>query len=178
MGSTDGPAVAAGTGSGVATVSRPVNVTLANLRIQPGRIEVTKGTGLKPKATNKDAQRHDLKVGGGPTTPLLSRGESRTLDLGQVTRNRTAWCTLPGHRAAGMTLDTVVKTGSGETTAGHDGQMSMAAGSGGLDLAAAFSHGRKSRDASLAPVAGGAVHRMPGPSGPQGGTDGPRHASV
>ncbi|MFF8925934.1 multicopper oxidase domain-containing protein [Streptomyces longwoodensis] len=159
-GSIDGPAVAAGTGSGGATVSRTVNVTLANMRIQPGRIEVTKGTGLMLKVTNKDAQRHDLKVDDGPTTPLLSRGESRTLDLGQVTTNRTAWCTLPGHRAAGMTLDIVVKTSNGQTTAGHDKRMSMTASSGGLDLAADFSHGWKPRDASLAPVADGAVHRV------------------
>ncbi|MFE1294005.1 multicopper oxidase domain-containing protein [Streptomyces sp. NPDC058731] len=157
--STPGPAVAAGTGSGVATVTRTVEVTLADMRIQPSRIEVTKGTGLKLKVTNKDAQRHDLKVDGGPTTPLLSPGESRTLDLGKVTKNRTAWCTLPGHRAAGMTLDVVVKTSTGETTAGHD-QMSMAGSNGDLDLVAGFSHGWKPRDASLAPVAGGTVHRI------------------
>ncbi|WNM31264.1 multicopper oxidase domain-containing protein [Streptomyces sp. Li-HN-5-11] len=159
-GSTDGPAVAAGTGNGAATVTRTVNVTLANMRIQPGRIDVTKGTGLKLKVTNKDAQRHDLKVDGGPTTPLLSRGESRTLDLGAVTRNRTAWCTLPGHRAAGMTLAIVVKSSTGETAAGHDGHMSMAGSSGGLDLAADFSHGWKPRGAALAPVAGGTLRRI------------------
>ncbi|OMI36832.1 multicopper oxidase, type 3 [Streptomyces sparsogenes DSM 40356] len=159
-GGTDGSTVAAGAGSGVATVTRTVDVTLADMRVQPGRIEVPEGTGLKLKVINKDAQRHDLKVEGGPATPLLSQGQSRILDVGQVTKSRTAWCTLPGHRAAGMTLDIVVKTSTGETTAGHDGQLPMAGGSGGLDLAADFSHGWKARDASLDPVAGGTVHRI------------------
>lgn len=159
-GGTDNSTVAAGAGSGVATVTRTVDVTLADMRIQPGRIAVPKGTGLKLKVTNKDAQRHDLKVEGGPATPLLSQGQTRTLDVGQVTKSRTAWCTLPGHRTAGMTLDIVVKTSTGETTAGHDGQMPMAGNSGGLDLAADFSHGWKARDASLEPVAGGTVHRI------------------
>ncbi|MEU1785307.1 multicopper oxidase domain-containing protein [Streptomyces sparsogenes] len=159
-GGTNGSTAAAGAGNGVATVTRTVDVTLADMRVQPGRIEVPEGTGLKLKVINKDAQRHDLKVEGGPATPLLSQGQSRVLDVGPVTRNRAAWCTLPGHRAAGMTLDIVVKTGTGETTAEHDRQMPMAGGSGGPDLTADFSHGWKARGASLDPVAGGTVHRI------------------
>ncbi|MFJ9907673.1 hypothetical protein ACIRVK_33125 [Streptomyces sp. NPDC101152] len=68
-GGTDSSTVAAGAGSGVATVTRTVDVTLADMRIQPGRIEVPKGTGLKLKVTNEDAQHHDLKVECGPATP-------------------------------------------------------------------------------------------------------------
>ncbi|MGW4560838.1 multicopper oxidase domain-containing protein [Streptomyces sp. NPDC004561] len=157
---TDGPAVAAGTGSGAVTATRTVDVTLADLRIRPSRIEVTRGTVLNLKVTNKDAQRHDLKVDGGPATPLLSPGESRMLYLGQVTKNRTAWCTLPGHRAAGMTLDIVVNSATGEATSGHGGPMSMAGTGGGPDLAADFSHGWRPRDAALAPVTGATVHHV------------------
>ncbi|MFJ9863825.1 multicopper oxidase domain-containing protein [Streptomyces sp. NPDC101165] len=158
-GGTDAPAVAAGTGRGGAAVTRTVDVTLADMRIRPGRIDVTQGTALKLNVTNRDGQRHDLKVDGGPATPLLSPGESRTLDLGQVTKDRTAWCTLPGHRAAGMSLSIVVQHSAGEDTVAHDGHMSMTDGSG-LDLAADFSHGWKARDAALPPAAAGTLHRI------------------
>ncbi|HEX5954955.1 MAG TPA: hypothetical protein VFY37_03380 [Solirubrobacterales bacterium] len=36
---------------------------------------------------------------------MLAPGQSQRLDLGKVTGNRPAWCTLPDHKVAGMTLD-------------------------------------------------------------------------
>lgn len=63
------------------------------------RIEVAEGTALRLKVTNADAQRHDLKVEDGPSTPMLAKGDTRVLDLGQVTENREAWCTLPAAEA-------------------------------------------------------------------------------
>ncbi|MFR0354260.1 multicopper oxidase domain-containing protein [Streptomyces sediminimaris] len=164
-GGTGGPAVAAGTGGG-ATASRTVGVALSDMRVRPARIEVAEGTALRLKVTNTDAQRHDLKVAHGPATPLLSRGQSRVLDLGRVTGNRLAWCTVPGHRAAGMTLDIVVRRGAGspgagDTTAAHGPSgTATATANGGPDLTAGFSRGWKPRDADLAPVPGGTVHKI------------------
>jgi nitrite reductase (NO-forming) len=160
-GDTSGPAVASGAGTGGAAATRTVDITLANMRVRPARIEVAEGTALRLKVTNKDAQRHDLKVEDGPATPLLARGDSRILDLGSVTEDREAWCTLPGHRAAGMTLDIVVKDSAGESTDGHHGHTSRAgSGSGGLDLSADFSRGWEPRSAELAPAAGGKVREI------------------
>ncbi|MBC7274088.1 MAG: multicopper oxidase domain-containing protein [Streptomyces sp.] len=161
-GDTGGSSVAAGGGSGGGTTAtRTVEVTLASMRVRPSRIEVTAGTALRLEVTNDDAQRHDLKVDDGPATPLLSRGQSRTLDLGPVTEDRQAWCTLPGHRAAGMTLDIVV-TGSTEGhTDGHsDGHAALADSGTGLDLSAEFTGGWQARDAELAPAPGGTVHQV------------------
>ena len=36
---------------------------------------------------------------------MLDPGQSQRLDLGRVTRDVSAWCTLPGHKTFGMTLD-------------------------------------------------------------------------
>ncbi|MFI1420927.1 multicopper oxidase domain-containing protein [Streptomyces sp. NPDC020731] len=152
-GDTGGPAVAAGTAGGT-TVTRTVEVTLDGMRVRPARIDVTEGTALRLKVTNTDAQRHDLKVGNGSATPLLARGQSRTLDLGPVTEDREAWCTLPGHRAAGMTLDIVVRRAAAD---GHEGHSSDGAG---LDLGAGFSPGRQPRTADLAPAPDGRIHRL------------------
>lgn len=162
-GDTGEPAVASAAGSGAAIVNRTVEVTLANMRIRPGRIEVTEGTTLRLKVTNVDAQRHDLEVEDGPSTPMLGKGDSDTLDLGAVTEDREAWCTQAGHRAAGMTMAIVVKdTAKDDTTEhadGHDGHSSTTA-SGGLDLAADFSDGWQARDADLAPAPGATVHKV------------------
>ncbi|MGW2522601.1 multicopper oxidase domain-containing protein [Streptomyces sp. NPDC001617] len=164
-GGTGSAPIATGTAGAGTGTTRTVAVTLADMRIRPSRIEVTAGTDLRLKVTNADAQRHDLKVDGGPATPMLSTGHSHTLDVGQVTKDRTAYCTLPGHRAAGMTLDIVVDRTSGQESSsgatqgsGHSGH-SMGT-RGGLDLSAGFSAGWKPRDAALAPAPGGTVHQV------------------
>ncbi|WP_407109753.1 multicopper oxidase domain-containing protein [Streptomyces sp. DSM 116494] len=167
------PAVAAGTGAGGTATTRTVEVSLADMRVRPARIDVAEGTVLRLKVTNTDAQRHDLKVEDGPATPMLATGQSRTLDLGPVTGDREAWCTLPGHRAAGMTLDIVVRdtdSGSPHEAAGnthgdpaadgHSGHSGPADSGTGLDLGADFSRGWRERSADLAPAPGGRLHRL------------------
>ncbi|QNE74300.1 multicopper oxidase domain-containing protein [Streptomyces finlayi] len=158
-GDTDEPAVASATGGGAVAATRTVDVTLADMRVRPARIEVAAGTVLRLKVTNDDARRHDLKVADGPATPMLAQGDTRVLDVGPVTRNREAWCTLPGHKAAGMTMDIVVKghDGTAKDSGEHEGHAS-AADSTGLDLSADFSTGWRARDADLAPAPGGTVH--------------------
>lgn len=157
--------VAGGTASGGSGATRTVAVALTGLRIRPARIEVAAGTRLRLDVTNTGSQRHDLKVEDGPATPMLAQGEGRVLDLGPVTADRRAWCTLPGHRAAGMSLDIVVKrdgtatAGSGTAAAGAGHPEHMAAASGGLDPSAPSSAGWRPRAAELAPVPGGTVHR-------------------
>ncbi|MGW7133517.1 multicopper oxidase domain-containing protein [Streptomyces bobili] len=151
---------AAGTAGAGAGTTRTVAVTMADMRIRPARVEVPAGTLLRLKVTNTDTQRHDLRVEDGPATPMLARGDSRVLDLGPVTENRQAWCTLPGHRAAGMTMDIVVKGDAATEGGGHEGHTSDAAGDGALDLSADYSAGWRSRDAVLAPMPGGTVHKV------------------
>lgn len=159
-GDTDNEASAAGTGGPGNGTTRTVAVTLADMRIRPARIEVAAGTHLKLKVTNTNAQRHDLKVEDGPATPMLAKGGTRVLDLGPVNSSRQAWCTLPGHRAAGMTMDIVVKNTAATNAHGHEGHTSTTAGDSSLDLSADFSAGWHARDADLAPAPGGTVHKV------------------
>ncbi|MGJ3558440.1 cupredoxin domain-containing protein [Streptomyces sp. INA 01156] len=71
-GNTGGSHVVAGTAGGGTKVVRTVAVTLTDMRVRPDRIEVAAGTALRLKVTNTDAQRHDLEVEDGPTTPMLA----------------------------------------------------------------------------------------------------------
>ena len=101
--------------------TQTVAVTLAGMRITPSVIEVPSGTRLVLDVTNTDAMRHDLVLATGQQTPLLAAGGSAHLDVGPVTASVEGWCSVPGHRAAGMTLSIVV-TGAAATTGatGHD----------------------------------------------------------
>ena len=92
--------------------TQTVAVSLAGMRITPSVIEVTKGTRLVLKVTNADAMRHDLVLDTGQHTPLLAGGENATLTVGVVNAEIAGWCSVPGHRVAGMTLSIVV-TGTG-----------------------------------------------------------------
>ncbi|MCF3132338.1 multicopper oxidase domain-containing protein [Streptomyces olivochromogenes] len=169
---TGGSTDTAGGGSGPSAGSRTVDVSISGMSLSPNRIVVVKGTSLRLKVTNKDAQRHDLKSENGPATPLLSHGQSHVLDIGKVTDDLKVWCTVPGHRAAGMRMDIVVKSGTGAAAdrstpssgsgmdMDHGGHSMDSADSGGLDLAKAFSPGWKPRSADL-PAAGSAtVHKV------------------
>ncbi|MEO6884944.1 MAG: multicopper oxidase domain-containing protein [Jatrophihabitantaceae bacterium] len=102
--------------------TRIVAVQLADMRITPSVISVPVGTKLVLKVTNVDAMRHDLYIDGGPETPLLAQGQSATLTVGAVTRTMQGWCTVPGHKAAGMTMTIAI---SGAATATQVPPMQM-----------------------------------------------------
>lgn len=99
--------------------TQTVAVTLSGMHVTPAVIEVAAGTQLVLDVTNADAMRHDLVLETGPETPLLMAGESATLDVGVVTAVIAGWCTVPGHKVAGMTLSIVV-TGADDGSAGTD----------------------------------------------------------
>ena len=73
--------------------------------VTPDVLEVVRGTHVVLNIVNEGDEGHDLAVDGGAKTRTLSHGESQRLDLGTVTDDLDFWCTLPGHKAAGMILD-------------------------------------------------------------------------
>ncbi|WP_207957786.1 multicopper oxidase domain-containing protein [Streptomyces sp. YIM 98790] len=147
--------------------TRTVEVTLRGMSVSPARIEVERGTALRLEVTNEDAQQHDLRIEDGPATPMLGWGESHTLELGPVTAGLDAWCTVPGHRAAGMTMRIDV-TGpaaahggtGGEDGAGNGGEDGAAHGPAAPDLAAEHSAGWQPYPAELDAAPKGRLHRL------------------
>jgi nitrite reductase (NO-forming) len=150
--------------------TQTVAVSLAGMRITPSVIEVTKGTRLVLKVKNADAMRHDLVLDTGQHTALLTGGESATLTVGVVKAEIAGWCSVPGHRAAGMTLSILVTgTGSAVSTATKAHGSGMAAMSGGataggsapaIDFRASPEPGWKPYDPSLQPSPGAREHRL------------------
>ncbi|WP_396452378.1 cupredoxin domain-containing protein, partial [Actinomadura sp.] len=155
-----------------ASGTRVVEVSLVNMRISPETIEAAPGTRLVLRVTNKDAMQHDLRLESGQATPMLGKGESATLTVPSVTGTIDGWCTVPGHRAAGMTMQ--IKAAASEGHAAHAPTTAPSAapsaapstlgheamGAGRLDMAAHPSPGWKPFDAVLQPAPGGREHRL------------------
>jgi nitrite reductase (NO-forming) len=155
--------------------TQEVAVTLVNMDIRPGVITVPAGTTVRLVVTNKDAMRHDVSfptsaaLPGGMATPMLSRGQTSTLNLGVVTTSLSGWCTVPGHRAAGMTLDIrVVGAGQhsmpGQTSATSGHSMPAATGTStngqAIDVHGEPGAGWSPFDATLPPAPTASVHRL------------------
>ncbi|MFW6640614.1 multicopper oxidase domain-containing protein [Nocardiopsis algeriensis] len=186
MGATAGAAATAlalmlalsggGTSEGVEPTgrTRTVEVSLGAMTISPGTVSLDPGDSLVLEVVNNDSQPHDLRMGNGVQTPLLSPGEEAVLEVGVVTGPLEGWCTVMGHRAAGMTMN-VVTTGddvaladAGGTEAGgadaggeeHGGHAAHGDTSGGIDPGGEWSEGWEPFEAALEPAPGGEVHEV------------------
>jgi FtsP/CotA-like multicopper oxidase with cupredoxin domain len=70
---------------------------------------------------NSGAVIHNLVLEGGPTTPDLSNGESAVLDVGDLEAGTyTLFCSISGHREAGMETTFTVQEGAEASGSGQD----------------------------------------------------------
>ena len=98
-------------------------------RFEPASADVNRGDRVIIELRNDDATMiHDLKLGDA-TTPRLASGETAELDLGVVGESLEGWCTVVGHRQAGMIFTLRVS--------GQDATSSQSSGTGGHDHAPA-----------------------------------------
>jgi nitrite reductase (NO-forming) len=110
-GQDDGGATAEGAGP-VKTLA----IELGDLFVKPDRVEVPAGTDLIVEVTNKGDQVHTLNLQGETGTDRLQPGDSQTADFGVIDADTQAWCTIPGHKEAGMVLTiAVTPAGPGPT---------------------------------------------------------------
>jgi nitrite reductase (NO-forming) len=148
-----GAAAGGASTSRAAGATQVVAVSLGDMTIEPRSIDVPAGTNLVLDVTNRDRGRHDLKVADGPQTRRLAEGESQRLSVGVVTTGLDAWCTVPGHRAAGMTMAIHV---SGAGTQAAAGSASDAT----VDPKATPGGGFTPYDPVLAPAPAGTEHAV------------------
>ena len=92
-------------GTGTQVVRVALVDAVVGFDVTPDVLEVVRGTHVVLNVVNEGGEDHDLAVDGGAKTRTLSPGQSQRLDLGTVAGDWAAWCTLPGHKLAGMTLD-------------------------------------------------------------------------
>ncbi len=153
----DGTAAAAGS----AVV---VDVELGDLYVRPSSIEVPAGSPVTLRVSNAGAMPHDLKVDGTEGTEMLDPGGRAEVPVGSFERSTQAWCTVPGHKEAGMVLDIVV-TGAASDAHGSGEAAAVAAsptggGDAEIDVAAEPADGWRPFDPALQPAPGGTEHQV------------------
>ena len=145
----DGPGVSEGGGT------TTVDVELGDLYVRPPSVEVDAGTELVVRVTNAGAMPHDLKLDGATGTTMLSPGATEEVSLGVIEASTEAWCTVPGHRDAGMVLAIQVNgaAAGGGTGSGEDEGAS-------IDFAAKPAVEWEPFDPRIAPAPGGTAHAV------------------
>ena len=133
-----------------------VDIELGDLFVRPPSVEVPAGTEVIVNVTNIGQVPHDLKLNGTTGTALLAPGGRATASLGVVSRTAQAWCTVPGHKEAGMVFDIKVVGSAPGATAAAAGTQSPAGAK--VDFAAAPPAAFKGYDPALAPAPGGRAH--------------------
>ena len=102
MASGDDAEVAAGAGAGGVET---FDITLTEFAVDPPTIEVPAGTEVIVNVTNDGTMAHDLKINGEVGTEMLDPGATvEGVSLGVIDAATSAWCTVPGHREAGMEM--------------------------------------------------------------------------
>ena len=146
-----------------------VAVFLTEFAVKPSSIEVEPGTALELDVTNSGTMAHDLKLKGLTGTKMLLPGRRETVSVGVIGEETLAWCTVPGHKQAGMVLRITVKgaavaapvAGTGTAMPG----MGAAAAAGDpadakIDFSAAPGKDWKPFDPTLAAAPGGTEHKI------------------
>lgn len=164
VGSGGSEAAAGAGGSGAGGGSVTIDVELGDLYVEPSSIEVPAGTTVTMNVTNAGAMPHDLVIADGTGTRMLDPGERETVTFGPFEATAEAWCTVPGHKEAGMVMDIVV-TGAAAPAAGDHGATPVAAGGVGdgnavIDVNAAPGPDWQPFDPALAPAPGGTEHEL------------------
>lgn len=88
-----------------------VVVIAEDIYYEPDVIEVPVGQTVRLELRNDGGIVHDLVLEGGWETGRVEPGRSLIVDLGPLTASTTAWCSIPGHRDAGMELRIEVVSG-------------------------------------------------------------------
>ncbi|MGH6654972.1 MAG: multicopper oxidase domain-containing protein [Actinocrinis sp.] len=98
-------AVKSGPGAGTAAQSGvAVPVQLNEFSVSPSVITVAPGADLVLSVRNSGHMTHDLRLDGTHGTRMLAPAQQQTVDFGRIDHDTQAWCTVAGHREAGMTL--------------------------------------------------------------------------
>jgi nitrite reductase (NO-forming) len=93
-------------GGGTRVVRVALVDAVVGFDVTPDQLLVDRGTHLVLDVVNEGDEIHDLALEEGPRTDRLDPGQSQRLDLGVITSSPPElYCTLPGHKSAGMTLD-------------------------------------------------------------------------
>ncbi|MEX2532734.1 MAG: cupredoxin domain-containing protein [Nitriliruptoraceae bacterium] len=88
-----------------------VTIVADDLVFAPERLEIPAGESVQLHLRNDGSIVHDLVFEDGWESGLVLPGEAVTVELGPQAASSVAWCSVPGHRDAGMELEVIVREG-------------------------------------------------------------------
>ena len=148
-----------GGGGGGGADAVEFDVELGDLYVKPASIDVPAGATVTLNITNAGAMPHDLKVLGETGSEMLDPGASETIVIGPFDATTQAWCTVPGHKEAGMLMDINVSGSAG----GGGGVAATPVGTNSgaeIDFAAKPAADWEPFDPKLQPAPGGTEHQI------------------
>lgn len=83
-------------------------ITAEDIYFEPERLEVPAGEILTLHVRNEGGIVHDLVLEDGTESGDIRPGNAATFEVGPFTTSTIAWCSIPGHRDAGMEVEIVV----------------------------------------------------------------------
>ncbi|MDH3705916.1 MAG: multicopper oxidase domain-containing protein [Acidimicrobiia bacterium] len=152
---------------GVGTGDVTVDVVADDLFYESDVVTVTAGANLTINLTNVGALQHDLRLDDAVTTAIVDPGGSDTLVVGTIDEPVTLFCSIEGHREAGMELQVEVADFEADNTErvvaqdgdGHGGGSSGEPGAV-IDFNAVPGENWQPFDPTLEPAPGGTEHEL------------------
>jgi len=87
-----------------------IQIFTEDIKFDPKELTIPANTDVKIKVTNKGVLQHDFHVDKlDVTSKLLNAGESDTVTIKAAAGTYEFWCTVPGHKEAGMVGTLTVK---------------------------------------------------------------------
>ncbi len=153
--------------AGATGATQDVDVSLTEFAIKPATVSVAAGTTVKFHVTNDGSVAHNFTLDSGQATPSIPPGGQAVLQAGPFSRSLQAFCSIPGHRQAGMAM-TINVTGAAAAAAPMANMPGMGAATTAtpmstdakIDFSANPGPGWHAVDPTLAPAPGGTVHAV------------------
>ena len=136
------------------------DIELGDMYIKPATITVPNGANVVLHITNTGVMPHDFRTEGGAATPLISPGASSDLTVGPITASNAAWCTIAGHKQAGMNLAIVVTGGATAGASSAPTGVAAADLNAKIDAAAMPAREWTGRSPILPAASGGRIHEV------------------
>ncbi len=136
------------------------DIELGDMYIKPATITVPNGANVVLHITNAGVMPHDFKTEGGAGIPIINPGASSDLTVGPMTASSTAWCTIAGHKQAGMNLSFVVTGGATVGASSAPSTTPTTDLNAKIDAAAMPAHEWLGRSPILPAAIGGKLHEV------------------
>lgn len=136
------------------------DIEIGEFYVKPSKIEINAGDSVILNVTNKGNMRHDLKLDGVTGTGFIEPGRTESTELGDISGPSEAWCTISGHKAAGMLLAIEVTGATTTHTTVSTNTSKVVDDSAVIDPNAKPGIDWKPFDPKLAPAPGGTEHKI------------------